>query len=305
MHAMVEPALADHLHVSSPTSILHKVRSVKSEAEVSLMASSGAAAAAGVKAAMRSAVAGRTESYVAAEYEGTVKRLGAWRLSFPCVVASGRNALTLHYLQNQAQLKSGEMILMDSGCEYHGYASDITRTWPVLPSSSPDTRVEYSEAQRQIVDVVCAIQRICMEHCKADGKTSMHTLHQISCQLATSALQQMGILQPGAGDGTGYFTFYPHSIGHHVGMDVHDCGAYSSTAPLVPGNCVTIEPGLYIPMDAPAHVPDKYRGIGVRIEDYVVVNPDGAPPTVLCAGIPRTCDEVEAFLNNDCPEAAA
>jgi len=264
-----------------PTPLLHQLRAVKSASELAIMQQSGTASANSFCDAMRMQQEIGTEAELAATLEYGFKKRGAQKLAYPCVVAGGNNANTLHYITNTDKLNQGDLVLVDAGGELHGYASDISRTWPVSG--------RFTTAQRDVYQVVLECQLQCIAAVTAGGTQT--ELHQLSVRLICEGLRDLGLLK---GPQAGYYGFYPHSIGHHLGIDVHDVPTLRSNQPLEAGNVITIEPGLYIP-DIPS-IPAELRGIGIRIEDDVVVT-DGVP-IVMTKAVPKEIDEVEALMHS-------
>lgn len=241
-------------------------------------------------AAMLASRPGVTEHELSAVVDYGCRLHGAVGPSFPAVVAGGPRALTLHYHPSAdgPAVDDGDMVLMDFGASHLGYASDISRTWPIAG--------KYSAPQRELYDAVLRTQQQCIDMCTADGTMSLSQIQQSSMLFTAQELIKLGILKAddvaGANGAHLVRQFYPHSIGHYLGMDVHDVPSCPLNRPLAPGMVVTIEPGLYIP-DTP-DVPARFRGLGIRIEDDVLVTEDG--PRVLTAGCVKSPDEVEHKL---------
>ena len=229
---------------------------------------------------------GHTEDALAATFELDVRLAGAERLAYPCVVAGGANAVTLHYMHNNARLAPGSLLLMDAGCSLHGYASDLTRTWPLDGA--------FTAAQRRVYDAVLDVNERCIAMCVAGSGASLASIHRASLQWTFEHLVDLGILRrddPAAASKVQ--RYYPHAIGHWLGLDVHDTPHVGTETALDAGMVVTVEPGLYFPPDDDA-LPEWCRGIGVRIEDDVLVGAAG--PEVLTAGAPKHADDVEACV---------
>jgi Xaa-Pro aminopeptidase len=263
---------------------LHALRWTKSPGEAALMRRAAAAAAAAQRAcAAASAAPGATEASLAALFEYTCRRAGAQRPAFPPVVAAGADAVTIHYSRNDKLLKKGDMLLLDGGCELHGYCSDVTRTWPVGG--------RFLSAQRALYEAVLGAHRRLLA-AAAPGAT-LRGLHAASAEALGDAAAALGLLAK-AGPGEGLRTFYPHSVGHWLGGDTHDVATVSHDAPLAPGVALTIEPGLYVPNEARF---GALRGLGVRIEDDVLITERGSE--VLSAGAPIEVEEVEAMARGE------
>uniref|UniRef100_A0A3B4YN55 X-prolyl aminopeptidase 3, mitochondrial n=1 Tax=Seriola lalandi dorsalis TaxID=1841481 RepID=A0A3B4YN55_SERLL len=209
---------------------------------------------------------------------------GANFLAYPPVVAGGNRANTLHYINNNQIIKDGEMVLLDGGCEYFGYVSDITRTWPVNGKFSP--------AQAELYEAVLEVQRSCLSLCSPG--VSLDHIYSTMLALLGRQLRQLGIVKASTGDADvlkAARRYCPHHVGHYLGMDVHDTPELSRSQPLQPGMAITIEPGLYICEDND-QAPKRFRGLGVRIEDDVVIQDMGGP-LILSSDAPKTIADVE------------
>lgn len=199
---------------------------------------------------------------------------GASFLAYPPVVAAGSNATIIHYVQNTQLARSGEMILMDAGCEYGGYSSDITRTWPV--------NGQFTDAQRVVYEVIWTLQTDLIATMLNDGGQTLDALFDTMCLRLGQLLQEAGLLKrtlTGIDLSRAAFKFCPHHVSHYLGMDVHDTPLMSRQRLLVPGMVCTVEPGMYIASDC-MEVPAEFRGIGIRIEDDVLIT-DGRRVEVL------------------------
>ncbi|KAK2079223.1 hypothetical protein QBZ16_002914 [Prototheca wickerhamii] len=248
-----------------------------------LMARSAAVAEAGLLAAMRADRAGSPgERHLAADFEARCRRAGAARLAYPSVVASGADACTIHYSRNDKPLRDGDLLLFDGGCELHGYCSDVTRTWPLGGAFSP--------AQRDAYDLVHGVQAALLAWCRP-GMT-LRQLHERSVRLVCEGLVDLRLAPSLPLARAAYRAFYPHSVGHWLGMDTHDTPSVSHDRPLEPGVHLTIEPGLYVPDDERF---GALAGIGVRIEDVVRIN-DTAECTVLSQSMPTDAQSIEDYL---------
>ncbi len=275
--------------ITEPGVILHEMRLVKTPAEIELMQRSADIAAEAHVEAMRAVRPGMNEYEIEALVEYVFRRNGAHAPAYTSIVGGGANATVLHYIQNDAELRDGDLLLLDAGAEYQGYASDITRTFPVSG--------RFTGAQREVYNVVLQAQMACVELVKPG--VTMGALNQRARELLTEGMVRLGLL---TGDpqqlieDESYKRFYMHMIGHFLGMDVHDVGRYQldgQDRPLEPGIIITIEPGLYIAADAD-NIPDQYRGIGIRIEDDVLVTPEGHH--VLTAKAPKHIEEIEQLM---------
>lgn len=268
----------------SPTPAVESLRLFKSPAEIELMRKSGFIAAESMKEVMKVTRPGVSEDLLAATMHVESRRRGAQRLAYPPVVAGGINANTLHYVTNDMLLDDGDLVLVDAGCEYFGYTSDITRAWPVSGKFTP--------AQEEVYRVVLEANKKCIQLCRADSDMSIYKLQQKASQILLEGLVTLGIKSRLGGLVGDIDKFYPHNIGHYLGMDTHDTSHMSGASPLQPGMVITIEPGLYIP-DEPS-VPSQYRGIGIRIEDNVVITE--GEPQVFTNDVPKEPEEIEALM---------
>ena len=205
------------------------------------------------------------------------------------IVAGGDNACILHYTQNDQVLRDGELLLIDAGGEYLGYTADITRSFPVNGC--------YSGPQRDVYEVVLAAQRAAIDTLRV-GNTA-DAPHQAACRVLTEGLVALGLLQGEVGElveSEAYKRFFMHGTGHWLGMDVHDVGRYKLDGkyrPFEPGMVMTVEPGLYI-ANGSEGVDERFHGIGIRIEDDIVVT-DGEPEN-LTAEVPVAIDDIEALM---------
>jgi Xaa-Pro aminopeptidase len=237
-------------------------------------------------AAMKSAKPGMNEWEVDALFRGIFRQHGCERPAYEPIVGSGVNATILHYRKNNRVMEDGELLLIDAGCELDYYASDVTRTFPVNGRFTPE--------QRAIYDIVLEAQERAID--KAKVGATLDEVHVASAEVITRGLIALGLVEgpfEEAMKEQRYKTYYMHKCSHWLGMDVHDVGAYYQAGkgrPLEPGMVLTVEPGIYVSEHA-SGAAEKYRGIGVRIEDDVLVTSDGNE--VLTAHIPRTVDAVE------------
>ena len=268
--------------------LLHDLRLFKSPAERRLMAEAARIAALAHMDAMRAAKPGMFEYEVEAELLYRFRRHGAVP-SYEPIVGAGANACVLHYRANRAQLRDGDLLLIDAGAEFHGYASDITRTFPV--------NGRFSAPQRALYDVVLAANVAAREAVRPG--ISWIELHEIAVEVLTDGLLRLGLLKGTLKQNLqdhAYRRFYMHKTGHWLGLDVHDVGDYRIDGEyrlLEPDMAFTIEPGLYIAPDA-AGVAAKWRGIGIRIEDDVIVTRQGVK--TLTDDVPRDADDIEALI---------
>ncbi len=269
--------------------ILHEMRLIKSEEEIEIMQRAADIAAEAHVEAMKATRPGMKEYEIEALVEYIFRRSGAYAPAYTSIVGAGANATILHYIENNATLNDGELLLIDAGAEYRGYASDITRTFPI--------NGRFTKAQRDIYDLVLETQMACVEMVRPG--TSGDELKNHSIELLTEGMVRLGLLQ---GDPKKlieeekYKQFYMHGLGHFLGLDVHDVGRYyhkDQSRRLEPGMVMTVEPGIYIAPDT-KDIPDQYRGIGVRIEDDVLVTQNG--PRVLSNKVPKQPEEIEQLM---------
>lgn len=268
--------------------LLHEMRLHKSRPELAAMRRGAEITMAAHRRAMQAASPGVMEYEVAADIVHEFHRHGV-APSYSPIVGSGDNACILHYRSNSAKLKDGDLLLVDAGCEYDYYASDVTRTFPVSGRFTPE--------QRAIYEIVLAAQYAAIDACHPGNLWTAP--HDAAVNAITRGLVQIGLLKgkvPRLIKTGAYREYFMHKTGHWLGMDVHDVGAYKvddQWRALRPGMVHTVEPGIYIPRDA-ADAPKGFRGVGVRIEDDVGIT-DGAPE-VLTGALEKEPDALEAFL---------
>ena len=269
--------------------ILHDLRLYKTRDELRVMRKAAQIAAGAHVRAMRAVRPGMNEHEIEAELLHEFRRRGAVP-SYEPIVGGGANGCVLHYRANNAPLRDGDLLLVDAGAEYDCYASDITRTFPVNGKFSPE--------QRALYDVVLAAQRAAIAEVRP-GKP-FGAYHEAAVRTLTAGLIKLGLLKGSVAKNVGeqtYRKFYMHKTGHWLGLDVHDVGDYrvdGEFRELEPGMVVTVEPGLYIAPDAKG-VAAKWRGIGIRIEDDVVVT--RGEPEVITTAVPNDPDAIEALMS--------
>ena len=269
--------------------LLHDMRLYKSAAEVKVMREAAQISARAHVRAMQASRAGLYEFSLEAELDYEFRKGGAKMPAYGSIVASGRNACILHYQENDAPLRDGDLVLIDAGCEIDCYASDITRTFPVSG--------KFSAEQKAIYEVVLKSQEAAFAAIKPGNHWNQ--AHEATVRVITEGLVELGLLR-GAVDELiateAYKAFYMHRAGHWLGMDVHDVGEYKVGGEwrvLEAGMALTVEPGIYVSPDNQA-VAKKWRGIGVRIEDDVVVTKKGCE--ILTGDVPKTVAEIEALM---------
>lgn len=264
--------------------IIHPMRMVKSPTELELMRKAAEISVKAHDRAREFAKPGRYEYEIQAEMEHIFRLHGGNGFAYPSIVASGHNSCILHYVENDRQLQENDLLLIDAGCAYGYYNADITRTFPVSGQFTPEQKTIYEivlEAQKQ------AIARV-------HPGQPYNQIHDTAVRVLVEGLLDIGLLSGDIDEiikEEKYKPFYMHRTGHWLGLDVHDVGIYQNgedSQNLQPGNVLTVEPGIYIGLDTkPAEgqpeIPDRWRGIGVRIEDDVLVTVDGHE--VLTAGV--------------------
>jgi Xaa-Pro aminopeptidase len=269
--------------------LLHDMRLYKSAAEVKVMKEAAQISARAHIRAMQASRVGLHEFHLEAELDYEFRKGGAKMPAYGSIVAAGKNACILHYRENDAPLKDGDLVLIDAGCEIDCYASDITRCFPVNGKFSPE--------QKAVYELVLAANEEAFKHI-GPGK-HWNEAHEATVRVITAGLVELGLLQGEVDEliaSEAYKPFYMHRAGHWLGMDVHDVGDYrvgGEWRVLEVGMAMTVEPGIYIAVNNTS-VAKKWRGIGVRIEDDVVVTKSGCE--VLTLGVPKTVAEIEALM---------
>jgi Xaa-Pro aminopeptidase len=298
------------LEVHDPGRILNEMRLLKNNDDLRYLRESCRIAAQGHNHGMRRTRPGMHEYEVQAEIEYIFRKRGCHRNGYGSIVAGGDNANILHYHENNDVLRDGDLLLVDAGCEYGYYSADITRVWPV--------NGKFSEAQAEVYNWVLRAQKAAIEKCRPG--VSFRDVHNRAVEVLTEGIVEMGLLK---GDPAKiiatqkqweedvkakrknpakdkapktYREFYMHNTSHWLGLDVHDVGDYrhgEKWVKLSPGCVLTVEPGLYIARGR-KDVPARYRGIGIRIEDDVLVTHD--KPEVLTRDCVKGVEEVEALM---------
>ncbi|KAG8739552.1 hypothetical protein FRC10_005462 [Ceratobasidium sp. 414] len=279
-----EETAEDTLRRARPQSLSDRVatlRRIKSPAERSVMKQAGDISGTAHAKTMRFAQSAKSEAQLAAHFEYLCALQGAQRPAYVPVVATGANALIIHYTNNDCLLKEGELVLMDAGCEFNGYASDITRTFPVGPSGS------FSAPQKELYTAVLTVQKRLTSLCAENARESLNSLHAKSVEGLGKALTQIGF-DLGTGNRR-LDQLYPHFLSHPIGIDLHETNGQRHQF-LTEGQVITIEPGVYVPPD-PAF-PKWFHNIGIRIEDEVLVERDAA--RILSVNAPKEIADIEA-----------
>ncbi len=266
---------------------VHELRLFKSEEEIAVMRRAGEISALAHTRAMQACRPGMFEYQLEGEIHHEFTRHGARYPSYTTIVGGGENGCILHYTENESELRDGDLVLIDAGCEYQSYAGDITRTFPVNGKFSP--------AQREIYDIVLESLETSLKLYRPG--TSMQEVTTEVVRIMVKGLVKLSILK---GDvdhliaNNAHRAFFMHGLSHWLGLDVHDVGAYGQdkSRVLEPGMVITVEPGLYIAPDA--DVPAQYRGIGIRIEDDIVITKDGNEN--LTASVVKSADDIEALM---------
>ena len=277
------------LNIIDATSLIGNSRLIKDEHEISLIKKACDISAEAHIAAMKSVKDGDSEQYIESMYIHEFSKRGGRFPAYIPIVAGGENACVLHYVENNQTLKGSDLLLVDAGCEYEMYAADITRTFPVSG--------KFSEEQLKIYEVVLDAMNAAIESVK-EGNSIMEP-QEISEKVITEGLVKIGLLDGDPEElhkAGAYKDFYMHKIGHWLGLDVHDAGDYMEGDEFMkfkPGMITTIEPGIYI--SSSMNVDDKWKGIGVRIEDDILVTKDGNEN--LTKKVPSDPHEIESLMS--------
>ena len=290
VRAKVRAGVSAPERVQDVRALIDDMRLIKDAHEMGVMRRAARIAAQAHRRAMQRSRPGRTEYEIEAELLYEFRRNGAQFPAYSPIVAGGANACVLHYVSNDAPLRDGDLLLIDAGCELDGYASDITRTFPV--------NGRFSAAQRDVYEIVLASQRAAMD--KVRPGNGWNEPHDAAVKALAQGLLDLKLI-PGSLDEVlekeTYKRFYMHRTGHWLGLDVHDAGDYKRKGDwraLAPGMVLTVEPGLYI--RAEDDIPARLRNIGIRIEDDVLVTDAGCE--VITAEAPKTVADVEALMRD-------
>lgn len=278
--------------IESTHPILHAMRQVKSSSELELMRKAVAISVEAHNHAREFTQPGRYEYEVQAELEHIFRRRGGMGPAYPSIVASGANSCVLHYIENNRQMQDNELLLIDAGCVYEYYNADITRTFPIGNTFTSEQKILYELVLKAQLEAIAQVQ----------PGNPYNLFHDTAVRVLVEGLMDLGLL---GGDieeiikEEKYKPFYMHRTGHWLGLDVHDAGFYKhgeNWQSLQPGHVVTVEPGLYIgpdvePTEGQPAIDDRWRGIGIRIEDDVLVTALGHE--VLTEGVPKSVEEME------------
>ncbi len=281
LDVIINNTLSYH-QTKSYTPVLHEMRLIKDEHEIAIMQKAANISIKAHEKAMKHARVGMYEYELQSYFDGHFTKNNAQHAYTP-IVAGGKNACVLHYIENNQLLKDQELVLIDAGCELSNYACDITRTFPI--------NGKFSKPQAQIYQIVLDAQLAAIKSIKPG--VSVHTPHQIASRIIKQGLIGLNILQ----EDEDLTKFYMHGTGHWLGLDVHDVGEYKINKQhrtFTPGMVITVEPGIYIRDND--KINKVFHGIGIRIEDDVLVTNDGN--TVLTGDLAKTIDEIESLMKN-------
>ncbi|XP_076232063.1 xaa-Pro aminopeptidase 3 [Calliopsis andreniformis] len=271
----------------SPMNIIHKIRLIKSQSEIDLMKKSCKIISAAISRTIEMSKPKMSEHQLFAIVDYECRMNGAEYLAYPPVVAAGKNANIIHYISNNQIIQNGDMVLMDAGCEYHGYSSDVTRTWPINGT--------FNQEQKTLYSILLEIQSSLIH--KLKEMPSLDQLFHDMCSLLGKRLQEIGLIPKHLSKEkllSAAYTYCPHHVSHYLGMDVHDTGKISRSIRLQPGMIITIEPGIYVnPKNRFA--PPEFYGLGIRVEDDVLITESG--PIVLTKDCPKEINEIEALAS--------
>jgi Xaa-Pro aminopeptidase len=273
--------------------LLHEQRLTKSAAEIRVMREAARITAAGHVRAMQACRPGITETQLEAELVYEFMRSGARTTAYPSIVGGGANACVLHYVDNTATLRKNDLVLIDAGCEFQHYAADLTRTFPVSG--------QFDGPRRALYEIVLEANKAAIDAC-VTGALFMDP-HRVAVGVMVRGLLDLGLLEGDFDEvleTESYRSLCPHNSSHWLGLDVHDVGDYrvdGEWRSLEPGMALTVEPGIYIPdTEANAHLPAEFRGVGIRVEDDVLITAAG--PEVLTAEAPKEVADIEAVMRD-------
>ncbi|XP_011500575.1 PREDICTED: probable Xaa-Pro aminopeptidase 3 [Ceratosolen solmsi marchali] len=274
---------------NNPKSFLHELRVIKSKAEQNLMRRSCEIASAAISETIRKSKIGMTEHELFATVDYESRMRGAEFLAYPPVVAGGKNANVIHYIANNQFVCDKEMVLMDAGCEYHGYTSDITRTWPINGTFTPNQRILY--------EIILDIQKTLIN--KLKEMPSLDIIYHDMCRLLGKRLQEECIISKNLNTAQLLEAAHhccPHHVSHYLGMDVHDTMNISLYNPVLPGMIITVEPGIYLNSNN-KFVPSEFHGLGIRLEDNILIHEH--TPEILTESCPKEVMEIEILAQQN------
>ncbi|HEY3676760.1 MAG TPA: aminopeptidase P N-terminal domain-containing protein [Candidatus Tumulicola sp.] len=277
--------------VAETSATLHPMRLRKGADELDILRRACEITRAGHVAGMRATRPGAYEYAIQATIENEYRRLGAESIAYESIVAGGDNATVLHYVNNRDRLEDGQLLLVDSGCELNYYATDVTRTWPVSG--------RFTAEQRALYEIVLAAQEAAIDRVRPG--VPRNEFHDTAVRVIIEGLIDVGLLHGSVDENESseaYREYYMHGTGHWLGLDVHDAGPYreddDSPLRLGAGMITTVEPGIYVRRDSDA--PERFKGIGIRIEDDILVTPEGNEN--LTAAIPKAIDDIESLVRD-------
>ena len=271
------------------------MRLIKSPAEIAQMQFASDVSSLAHTAAMKHGGKGATENQLQSVIEGFFRYAGTSGWSYPSIVGSGENATILHYKENEDKCGDGDVVLIDAGAEFRGYAADITRSWP--------NNGKFTDAQKEIYQLVLDSQLAAIDECVVGNP--YNAPHEAARKVLAEGLIRLGVINQNFDEALDMKSgqlkdWYMHNTSHWIGLDVHDVGVYLPDGKprlLESGMCLTVEPGLYFGAWRPDVVcPERYANIGIRIEDDILVTDDG--PVVLTDKCPKTIDEIEHIVGN-------
>ncbi|CAL7948080.1 unnamed protein product [Xylocopa violacea] len=260
----------------SPASVMHNIRLIKSQSEIDLMKKSCEIISDAISKTIEISKPKMSEHHLFATVDYQCRLNGAEFLAYPPVVAAGKNANIIHYISNNQIIQDGDLVLMDAGCEYHGYSSDVTRTWPINGT--------FTREQKILYDIVLDVQNILIN--KLKELPSLDQLYHDMCSLLGKRLQEIGLIPTHLNKNellSAVYVYCPHHVSHYLGMDVHDTGKISRNLKLQPGMIVTVEPEFY--------------GLAVRVEDDILVTENG--PIILTKNCPKEIAEIETLARSN------
>ncbi|XP_076387021.1 xaa-Pro aminopeptidase 3 [Megachile rotundata] len=273
----------------SPMNIIHKIRLIKSKSEIDLMKRSCKIISTAISKTIEVSKPKMSEHHLFATVDYECRMNDAEFLAYPPVVAAGKNSNIIHYISNNQIIHDGNMVLMDAGCEYHGYSSDVTRTWPINGT--------FTQKQKVLYEVVLDVQNILIH--KLKEFPSLDQLYHDMCSLLGKRLQEITLI-PKHLSRTELFSaihaYCPHHVSHYLGMDIHDTGKISRNLKLQSGMIITVEPGIYVSQKNP-FAPAEFYDLGVRIEDDILITENG--PVNLTETCPKQINEIEALASQN------